>query len=153
MRLCIARSWCALDIQRDPRERMRREDKAESRAISDEFSLLERATSDSQSFDHSNGDQTKKKIGRGGKQRMIQSFHTFHSFFLSFFLSKHSKSAKMPCLPGYIYISTLSYFTHRYQICPFKPVLPSPIASECIRKRVLVTPPQMCARSFVRCEI
>jgi hypothetical protein len=48
--------------------------RAESRVINNEFSLLERATSDSQSFDHSNGDQTKKKLVASREQRMIQSF-------------------------------------------------------------------------------
>ena len=65
---------------------MRREDKAESRAISDEFSLLERATSDSQSFDHSNGDQTKKKNWSWG-QTKNDPIIPHIPFFLSFFLS------------------------------------------------------------------
>jgi hypothetical protein len=59
---------------RDPKQRKREgkkrkrteekriKEKEESRVINDEFSLLERATSDSQSFDHSNGDQTKNNL-------------------------------------------------------------------------------------------
>jgi hypothetical protein len=72
--------------EREGKKREGTEEKRRSRVINDEFSLLELATSDSQSFDHSNGDQTKKLVVAASKNDPI--IPIFRGFF---FFSQTSK--------------------------------------------------------------
>ncbi len=98
-RFCIFAQY----VHRDARQRKRegrksngREEKAgeceESGIINREFSLLERATSDSQSFDHSNGDQTKKlDVAASRKQRIDPIISFRFIFFLSLAIGQPQK--------------------------------------------------------------
>ena len=66
--------------KRDPR--LRQGKKGEEQSFTSSLAVGVWATFDSQSFDHSNGDQTNIIVATSREQGMIQSFHFFiHSIF------------------------------------------------------------------------
>ena len=80
VKLRVYRFCSLVCAQRDPRRRQGK--KGEVQSSTSSLAVGVWATFDSQSFDHSNGDQTNIIVATSREQGMIQSFHFFiHSIF------------------------------------------------------------------------